>query len=180
MFLSARSSLADHYQVPTGSMMPTVEIGDRIAVNKAAYGLRVPFTNTYFTEFSAPARGDVVVLESPREEGLVLLKRVVATPGDVVQVRAGRIWLDGEPAPLDEHSGALVEQLGSSLHEIRLDQGGGQDFGPVLIPENSFLVMGDNRGQSLDGRLFGLVDRQAILGRAAGVYWRHGLVWRDL
>ena len=86
VLLSARSTLADHYRVPTGSMLPTVEISDRIVVNKAAYGLRVPFTDDYATHFEGPQIGDVVVLRSP-EDGDTLLKRVVAIPGTTIEVR---------------------------------------------------------------------------------------------
>src|ERR1700690_3383900 len=86
--MSGRSSLADHYRVPTGSMQPTVEIDDPIVVKKAAYGLRVPFTDTYMTRFGGPDVGDVVVLDSP-EQDMVLLKRVVGVPGARVEVRGG-------------------------------------------------------------------------------------------
>src|SRR5215468_7522554 len=88
--MSARSSLADHYRVPTGSMQPSVEIDDHILVNKAAYGVRVPFSSRYLTRFDGPAIGDVVVLDSP-EEDKVLLKRVVGVPGTEVEVRGGRV-----------------------------------------------------------------------------------------
>lgn len=160
-------------------MQPTVEIGDRIVVNKAAYGLRVPFTDTYAAYFDAPAIGDVVVLEAP-DEDKVLLKRVVATPGTRVEVRGGRIWLDGEPAAIEEHDRGLYERLGDTLHPLRLSGDGGPDYGPVTIPDDRFLVMGDNRGESRDGRTFGLVARDAIRGRALGVYWRGGFTWDDL
>jgi signal peptidase I len=178
--LSARSSLADHYQVPTGSMIPTVEIGDRIVVNKAAYGVRVPFSDTWAFELAGPERGDVVVLRSP-EDGEVLLKRVVGIPGDRVVVRDGRIVLGGERLDVFETAtGELRELLGAAWHSVRLDHGGGRDYGPVEIPAGQYLVMGDNRGLSHDGREFGLIDRGAIQGRAIAVYWRGGLVWRGL
>ena len=179
VLLSARSSLADHYSVPTGSMQPTVEIDDRIFVNKAAYGLRVPFTDSYATEFDGPQIGDVVVLRSP-EDGKVLLKRVVAIPGTEVQVVAGRLVLDGQLAPVEERGDALVENLAGTLHTVRLTYGGGPDFGPTVIPAGRYLVMGDNRGESHDGRAFGLVGRDAIVGRAVAVYWRGGPVWERL
>ncbi len=86
--LTARASLADHYVVPTGSMIPTVQEGDRVFVSKAAYGLRFPMSRVWLWRWSEPHRGDVVVLESPAED-VILLKRVVALPGDTVEVRAG-------------------------------------------------------------------------------------------
>jgi len=179
VLLSARSSLADHYTVPTGSMQPSIEIDDHILVNKAAYGLRVPFTNTYVARFDGPAIGDVVVLDSP-EEDKVLLKRVVGVPGTRVEVRGGRITIDGKVAPIEQRADGLHELLGAADHEVRLTDGGGPSWGPVTIPDGRYLVMGDNRGDSRDGRFFGLVTRGAILGRAVGVYWRSGLTWDGL
>jgi signal peptidase I len=176
---SARASLADHYQVPSGSMEPTVKTGDYIVVNKAAYGLRVPFTHTYAARFGGPQVGDVVVLDAP-DEDKVLLKRVVATPGTTIAVREGRIVLDGVTAPIDDRGEGLREQLGGVDHAVSLDRGGGPDFGPVTLPDDRYLVLGDNRGDSRDGRFFGLVTRDTILGRAAGVYWRDGFTWNGL
>lgn len=174
--LSARSSFADHYYVPSGSMLPTVEVGDHLIVNKLAYGFRVPFTDYYLVDFDGPHRGDVVVLESPAD-GTTLLKRVAAVPGDEVQVRRGQLILNGKTVPVEGDPGALIEDLGDHRHSVRLTQGGGPDFGPIRLPEGKYLVLGDNRGESLDGRAFGLVDHDRILGRAIAIYWRHGLVW---
>jgi len=179
VLMSARSSLADHYSVPTGSMLPTVELDDRIVVNKAAYGLHVPFTRTYVTQFGGPEVGDVVVLDSP-EEDKVLLKRVVGVPGTRVEVRSGRVVLDDKLAPVEQRADGLYEHLGGALHQVRLTRNGGPDWGPVTIPAGRYLVMGDNRGDSHDGRSFGLVSRDAILGRAMGVFWRGGPTWDDL
>jgi signal peptidase I len=151
VLLSARSSLADHYYVPSGSMQPSVEINDHVLVNKAAYGVRVPFSRAFVARFAGPAVGDVVVLDAP-DEDKVLLKR----------------------------DGALRELLGGADHPVRLTAGGGPDFGPVTIPDGRYLVIGDNRGDSRDGRYFGLVTREAILGRAVGVIWRGGPTWDGL
>jgi signal peptidase I len=166
LLATARASLADHYEVPSGSMEPTVETGDQIIVNKAAYGLRIPLTHTYAARFRGPQAGDVVVLDSP-DEDKVLLKRVVATPGTTVEVRGGRVLLDGVEAGRVDRS-------------ISLDSGGGPDFGPMTLPADRYLVLGDNRGDSRDGRYFGLVTRDSILGRAVGVFWRDGFTWDSL
>lgn len=170
--LVGRSSLADHYHVPSESMLPTVVVNDHILVNKAAYGIRVPFSHVMLAELDGPARGDVVVLESP-ESGIVLLKRVVAGPGDTVAVHDGQLLLDGKPVPVESKDGAVTEELGHG-HGLRLDDGGGPDFGPVKVPDGQYLVLGDNRGNSRDGRYFGLVKREAILGRAVGILTRNG------
>jgi signal peptidase I len=179
--LVARASFADHYQVPSGSMEPTVAVGDQICVYKAAYGLRVPASQTYLLEGAGPARGDVVVLSSPAD-GEVLLKRVVAVPGDVVAVSAGRVAIDGQPAPLKaDGDGGVTEELGGREHALSTEFGGGPDFGPTLVPAGSYLVLGDNRGNSRDGRFFGWVPRGAILGKAEAVCLHGGkLVWQGL
>ncbi len=149
-------------------------------MNKAAYGLRVPVSETYVAYAAAPARGDVVVLTSPAD-GKVLLKRVAAVPGDVVEVRGGRIAIDGRFTPVHANDGALVEELDGHTHELNDDFGGGPDFGPTRVPEGRFLVLGDNRGNSLDGRFFGWVARDAILGRAVAVCIRDGRpTWQSL
>jgi signal peptidase I len=176
--LVARSSLADHYEVPSGSMLPTVHVGDHVLVSKVAYGLRAPFIG-YIEQFSGPARGDVVVLESP-ETGIVLLKRVIALPGDTIAVHEGRLSLNGGEIAVQADHGQLRELLGR-VHAISLDEGGGPDFGPVTVPAGKYLVLGDNRGDSRDGRFFGLVDGRAIFGRAVRVYWRGGRpAWHEL
>lgn len=178
VLLSARSSLADHYHVPTGSMQPTVGIGDRVLVDKRAYGLRLPFSRAEVFAGAAPEVGDVVVLESP-EDGITLLKRVVAGPGQTVAVRRGRLILDGALQPIYEAEGAFAEELGGAAHPVWFQYGGGPDFGPVEVPDGSYLVVGDNRGNSHDGRMFGFVEEAAIRGRVLGAYWSGGrVVWR--
>lgn len=145
-----RASFADHYRVPSGSMEPTVNVGDHVLVNKAAYGLRVPATTTYVVRVSEPARGDIVVLEGVDDPPIVLLKRVVAVGGDVVEVKDGWVFIDG------------------SLTDDRAH--GGPDFGRARVPRGSVLVLGDNRGNSRDGRTFGFVPIDRVLGRVAGVF----------
>lgn len=168
--LLARSSLADHYAVPTGSMQPSVEPGDHVFIDKRAYGLRLPLTHRYVGSMGVPRRGDVVVLDSPESEGVVLLKRVVARPGDVVEVRGGRLWLDGAAVDVTGGPDDLSERLEAGPHPLRLEAGGGPDFGPMRLPPGRFLVLGDNRGNSHDGREFGLVEGGRILGRAVGLH----------
>jgi signal peptidase I len=160
VMLMARSSLADHYHVPSGSMRPTVEVGDHVVVNKAAYGVRLPWTDVWLTRAASPARGDVIVLTSP-EDGRVLLKRVVAVAGDRVEVGHGVVMIDGHV-----------------VHEPhrRLTQGGGPDLASTLVPPRSLLVVGDNRGNSHDGRTFGFVSVKVVLGRAAAVILRDGAI----
>ncbi len=180
VLLSARSSLADHYKVPTGSMEPTVLPGDYIFVSKSAYGLRLPFTKKEVIDRGSPAPGDVVVLASP-VDGTTLLKRVVAVAGNTVEVKRGRVVINGTMQPVHEENDQLMEQLGDVLHPIEMRNGGGPDFGPKTIPTGKVLVMGDHRGNSLDGRVFGLVPETDVHGKAKAVYLRDwSLGWRAL
>ncbi len=181
VMLTARASVANHYQVPTGSMRPTVQIGDRLLVNKSAYGIRIPLTNRYLKEWAGPRRGDVVVLDPPDGGETVLLKRVVAIPGDRVMVRAGLLWLNGKPVRISSGPDGLREHLGGRSHAIRLKGPPGPSFGPVRIPPRRYLLLGDNRGDSHDGRYFGLIPREKILGKATRVYYSKGhFVWKKL
>jgi signal peptidase I len=177
--LVTRASFADHYRVPSGSMQPTVDIGDHVCVDKTAYGVRLPLSERYLFRGTDPARGDVVVLASP-EDGDVLLKRVVAVPGDVVSVEGGRVTIDGAAVLVIEEAGRIEERVGRA-HELGTEHGGGRDFGPQRVPPGSYLVLGDNRGNSKDGRYFGWVARDAVLGKAISVCMRRGApVWRPL
>lgn len=177
---TAKSSLADHYYVPSGSMLPTVHIDNRVFVNKLAYGVRVPIADAYVVRFADPQHGDVVVLNSP-EDGKVLLKRVVAGPGDWVLVAHGQLELNGRAVPIEAKGSDFLEELGASPHPLELNDGGGPLFGPVTVPLGQFLVLGDNRGNSHDGRMFGFVRRDDILGKASGVFVRDGrLTWIGL
>jgi signal peptidase I len=162
--LATRASFADHYTVPSGSMEPTVHIGDHILVNKLAYGLRVPLTEHYIAKFGMPARGDVVVLTT-EESPTVLLKRVVAVGGDLVEVRDGHVYLDGKETI--EPTIRLSPELGGSS--------GGPDLGPVRVPPHEILVLGDNRGNSNDGRMFGFIERDQVIGHAVAIIARDGV-----
>jgi signal peptidase I len=181
VMLTGRASVADHYRVPTGSMRPTVKIGDRVMVDKSAYGIRVPLTNHYLREWAGPRRGDVVVLDPPDGGPTVLLKRVVAVPGDHVMVRAGLVWLNGVPAKITHDDHGPREVLNGRSHAIRLTGPAGPDFGPTIIPPRRYLLLGDNRGDSHDSRYFGLIPRHKILGKATHVYHRQGhFIWEKL
>ncbi len=178
--LVARTSLADQYVVPTGSMLPPIELDDRVVVDKRAYGIRNPIGEGYLVPLSDPKPGDVVILGAP-DEPRTLIKRVVAGPGAVVSVRDGQIAIAGRKAPIVRDGFGEHEILAGKDHRIRRIPDGGPDFGPVAVPDGEFLVMGDNRGDSKDGRFFGFIKRDAIRGRAVGVWLRHGAIaWHPL
>ncbi len=179
LMVVARSSFANHYHVPSGSMEPTLQVGDRVVVDMSAYGLRVPFTGIELLARGEPRPGDVVVFKSPTD-GTRLIKRVVAVDGQVVELVDGRLRIDGQPIQLDD--AADQERMGDRLVQLDLADGGGPDIVPLRIPEGMVLVLGDHRGRSADGRYFGLVPEDAFYGKAIGVYWRRGEgpVWKRL
>lgn len=179
LLLSVRSSLADHYLVPTGSMEYTLMPGDRIVVNKAAYGLRVPFLDWYLTLREQPKRGDIVIFDSP-EDGRRMVKRVVAIGGDHVEVRQGHLLINGTPAW--QANDPAIERFGKRQAHLNFSYGGGPAFGPLVLPSGAVMVMGDFRGNSRDSRSFGLIPEEAIYARAVGVYWRRGQgpLWKSL
>jgi signal peptidase I len=177
----ARGSLADHYHVPSGSMEPTLQVRDHLAVDKRAYGVRVPLTRVWLTH-TEPRRGDVVVFASP-VDGTVLVKRLVGLPGDTVAFAGGHLLLDGEPVPQEAgEGGARLERLPGAVHPLHPEAFQGPPMAPVTIPEGHFLMLGDHRGNSTDGRSFGLVPRDHLLGRAVAVLYspeREGLAWHE-
>lgn len=176
--LAARSTLADHYVVPSGSMEHTLYPGDRVLVDKRAYGVRIPFTRIELHEGRAVERGDVVIFDSPGD-GTRLIKRIVGVGGDRVSLRNGRIAVNG--IPLTDAADPRIERFGSRAVNLKLDSGGGPDV-EVFIPEGQLLAIGDHRGNSRDSRYFGLVQEEAVYARAVAVYWRRreGPVWRGL
>ena len=175
----ARSSFANHYQVPSGSMEPTLMPGDRVAVNMMAYGVRVPFTDIELIDRGEPAPGDVVVFKSPTD-GTRLIKRVVAVSSDTVAVVDGRLWIDGRP--LHDVDNGDIEHFGTRDVHLDLRDGGGPDLATVTVPAGMALVLGDHRGNSQDGRFFGLVPMKSLYARASAIYYRsgEGLGWKEL
>jgi len=173
-----RSSLADHYYVPSGSMEYTLLAGDRVVVSKMAYGLRLPFTDLELLDRAPVARGDVVIFDSPKD-GTRLIKRIVGIGGDEVTLRNGHLSIDGMPFAIDI---GTAEAFGDRIATLNLNDGGGPNIERRLIPDGMLLAIGDHRGSSLDGRYFGLVAEAEVYGKALGIYRRkdEGFVWRPL
>jgi signal peptidase I len=183
--VTLRSAVADWNDVPTGSMKPTILEGDRIFVNKLAYGLRLPLTAWWLTRWSEPQRGDVVIFFSP-EDGARLVKRVVGLPGDVVVMRRNLLIINGQPAdygPLDEeivnqiavdkqsHHQFAAEKLDDQAHPVMATPAlpAMRSFGPTTVPEGHYYVLGDNRDVSGDSRFIGTIPAEQIVGRSSRV-----------
>ncbi len=185
-----RSSIADWNYVPSGSMKPTLLEGEQIVVNKLSYDLKIPFTTTHIAAWDNPKRGDIVVFYSP-QDGVRLVKRAIGEPGDVIELKSNRLIVNGkvvdyEPAifpaaallPLNEQQSSIFaqENLTGEKHEtlphammVYANQPQRGNFGPVTVPPNQYLMLGDNRDNSKDSRYIGFVPRDAIIGRATHV-----------
>jgi len=185
-----RSAFADWNDVPTGSMKPTILEGDRIYVNKVAYGLRAPLTMRWIARWDTPDRSDIVVCFSP-EDGTRLVKRVVGIPGDTLEIRQGLVYVNGTRCnyePVDQtDADALLEGIEHAdirfvqeetlkdaephavMHFTKPGKFAARDFAPVVVPERQYFLMGDNRDESGDSRSFGFVKESKIVGRSGAI-----------
>jgi signal peptidase I len=186
LMLGFRSAWADWVTVPTGSMNPTIVEGDRVLVDKHAYGLRVPFTRIHLTAGENPARGDIVVFDSPAD-GISLVKRVVGVPGDTIALEGERLIINGRaarysaadaaelrwlPAATAAQNTLLLREAGvGEPHALLIlpDRAARRSFAPLVVPAGMYFMMGDSRDNSADSRYFGLVPRRDIIGRATRV-----------
>jgi signal peptidase I len=179
---AARSSLADHYYVPSGSMEYSLMPGDRVVVNKMAYGFRIPLTKIDIVGSSTPTRGEIAVFDSPEDGTTRLIKRIVAIGGDHVTVVDGQLSINGEPLGdrSAEHFGERAALLNLTT-QSSYNRGGGPNFDAV-VPDGMVLAMGDHRGNSNDGRKFGFIDEKELFGRAVAIYYRRGdgFTWKSL
>jgi signal peptidase I len=178
-----RTAVADWNPIPSGSMHPNLLEGDVVFVNRLAFDLKVPLTDVVVAHLGDPERGDVVTFSSP-SDGTRLIKRVVAVPGDVVEMRNEQLVINGRAAryalvdhtlepvgPGLTHAVRLVESMGGKPRSIQLlpDIAAARDFGPVTVPKDQFMVLGDNRDNSHDSRYIGFVPRKLLIGRAERV-----------
>jgi signal peptidase I len=190
--LLLRAFLVEPFRIPSGSMMPTLLVGDFILVNKFAYGIRMPVTKTKLIEIGEPERGDIVVFRWPLNTRLDYIKRVVGLPGDRVRYQNKTLYINDEAAPIEavgpyqpEGSGMRAlgsiegkEQLGEVAHSILVNPMAA-DFNPscgflgyreVTVPEGHYLMVGDNRDDSNDGRCWGFVPEENLVGKAFFVW----------
>ena len=182
---AAKSAFADVEYVPSGSMNPTILEGDLVIVNKLAYDLKVPFTTVHVAQWKNPAAGDIIVCFEPGD-GTRLVKRVVGLPGDTVELRNDRLFVNGTQMPYSPLSANAVRDMAASLRASAIFaseslQGHAhavmalpaiyalRTFGPFHVPAGHYFVMGDNRDNSKDSRYFGFVPRGQIVGEAEAV-----------
>jgi len=162
--LVIRAYVIQAFKIPSGSMIPTLLIGDHILVNKFIYGTTIPFTDKRTLVLRKPEKGDIIVFKFPENPKKDFIKRVIATEGDVVEERNKLIYLNGK-AVMEPYAQHVDSQVRSGMNDPR------DNFGPVTVPKDKLFVMGDNRDQSYDSRYWGFVDLKAVLGKALIIYW---------
>ena len=194
--LVLRSFLFEPFRIPSGSMIPTLLIGDFILVSKFSYGVRLPVINTKILETGSPERGDVAVFRYPEDPSLDYIKRVVGLPGDTVEYRNKTIFINGEEIKLsgtDPYvspvSDAVVngatlrsEKLGEVEHEILVYGQGFAGNNVYEVPERHYFMVGDNRDKSNDSRYWGFVPEENLVGKAKYIWmhWNGGVLWSRL
>ncbi len=178
--LVLRSFMVEPFRIPSGSMMPTLLVGDFILVNKYAYGVRLPVIDTKIIDVGEPKRGDVVVFRYPKDPSTDYIKRVIGVPGDQVQYRNKQVYINGELKPqvvesVYEGIGSGVSMSGAELimedldgvkHELLVDKAKPTINYEFIVPKDKYFVMGDNRDNSNDSRYWGMVPQDNLVGKA--------------
>jgi signal peptidase I len=149
-----RTFVIQAYKIPSGSMKPTLQIGDHILVSKFNYGVKLPFIRSTLIPIGTPKRGDIIVFIYPEDRSKDFIKRLIGLPGDTIEIRNKKILLNGLPSLIIP--GAVQPR---------------DNFGPVKVPADSLFVMGDNRDESYDSRFWGFVNKKDVLGKALIIYW---------
>jgi len=183
IWMVLRTLLIEAFRIPSSSMERTLLVGDFLFVNKALYGAEVPLVHAHLPAFREPKRGDIVVFDSRTQEGVKVVKRLIGMPGDTLEMKRGRLYRNGvlqrEPyvQRLDSLSDTADAEMRWQLQYLlpRVDKTHYQPsrdvWGPLVVPPDSFFVMGDNRDNSYDSRYWGFVPRNVIRGRPLFVYY---------
>lgn len=168
MALVIRAFLVQAFSIPSGSMQPTLLIGDYLLVNKFGYGIRNPLTNKVWIPLSGPQRGDVAVFIFPQDPSKDYIKRVIGLPGDRIQITNKQVFINGKlfKTPQAVYDDPLVMPAPQGPAEAGRD-----NLGPLVVPPNSYFVMGDNRDHSYDSRFWGFVPLDAFRGKALIIYF---------
>ncbi len=202
-----RSFIVEPFRIPSGSMLPTLQSGDLILVNKFTYGLRLPVVDTKVIPIGQPQRGDVMVFRYPVDPSVDYIKRVVSLPGDQVAYLDKKLYINGKEVPRKAdgqyfepdrvaYTAQFIESLGDKPHKILLDERRSQDIGPIssfpyrekceylrngmrcTVPDGVYFMMGDNRDNSLDSRFWGFVPEANIVGKAFFIWMNFGSLGR--
>ena len=185
LFLVIRTFLVEAFRIPTGSMENTLLVGDFLLVNKAVYGAQVPLTKKHLPAFKQPQRSDVVVFIPPHEPGKNYVKRLIGEAGDTLEMRNKVLYRNGQPQnePYVRHTDPNNDVYAPSMYwqcDYRPARVGQNDcrptrdnWGPVVVPENRFMMLGDNRDDSEDSRYWGFVERGAVKGKPLFIYYSY-------
>lgn len=195
-WLLLRTFLIEAFKIPSGSMENTLLIGDHLFANKAVYGAQVPFTRIRTPAFREPERNDLLVFDSVEEEGLKVVKRLIGLPGDTLAMKGGRLHRNGVPVdePYVRHDNPTLSEGPQNRAKMRAWQirhlAGAdsesynpdlQDWGPIVVPPDSFFMMGDNRDISYDSRYWGFLPRSSVRGTPLIIYYSYDPgSWRAL
>jgi signal peptidase I len=162
--LFIRTFIVQAFKIPSGSMLPTLQIGDHILVNKFIYGVKLPYLNTTVIPFKKPDRDAIIVFRYPEEPDKDFIKRVIAVPGDTIEIRDKNVYINNQL--LDEDYAVHTDPKVLPAHVNPRD-----NLGPITLPEETYFVLGDNRDNSYDSRFWGGVDAADIRGKAFVIYW---------
>jgi len=162
--LFIRTFVVQAFKIPSGSMKPTLLVGDHILVNKFIYGIKIPFLDKTLIPIADPKRGDVIVFKFPEDPKKDFIKRVIAVAGDTVEIRNKKVYINDMPA--EDFHGMYLDP-----HIIPGNARPRDNKGPLTVPANSLFVMGDNRDHSYDSRFWGFVRLSAVRGKAFIIYW---------
>ncbi len=162
--LFIRAYFVQAFKIPSGSMIPTLLIGDHILVNKFIYGTEIPLTDKRVLMLRKPEKGDIIVFKYPEDPKRDFIKRIIAAEGDMVESQEKKIYVNNEPVaePYAQHTDTSVRPGGNDPRD---------NFGPLIVPKGKYFMMGDNRDQSYDSRYWGFVDLKDIRGKAVVIYW---------
>ena len=162
--LFIRTFVVQAFKIPSGSMKQTLQIGDHILVSKFIYGVKIPYLRKNILPIKKPRRGDIIVFKYPVDPDKDFIKRVIGIPGDEIEIRDKRLYVNQKQVNHDY--GVYTDSRILSAHVRPRD-----NFGPITVPQQSLFVMGDNRDESFDSRFWGFVDYKALNGKAFIIYW---------
>lgn len=162
--LFIRTFVVQAFKIPSGSMKPTLQIGDHILVNKFIFGVKIPYIGKTIISYKNPDHGDIIVFRYPEDPDKDFIKRVIGLPGDIIESKNKKVYVN--QIPINNDVGVHSQSNIIPRHQNPRD-----NFGPLTVPAESYFVMGDNRDNSYDSRFWGFVEQHAIKGKAFIIYW---------